>query len=300
MRPIALSFALLMLLNTNLFSQENGLSSIIRPGAVLEKLSGEFSFTEGPTADAAGNVYFTDQPNDRIMIWTTAGELKTYMQPSGRSNGMFFDKKGYLWVCADEKNELWRISPDKKVEIILNKYDSKLLNGPNDVWVAPDGSAYFSDPFYKRSWWSHSDMPQDKQCVYYLSPDRKILKRVAEGLVQPNGIVGTADGKTIFIADIGDKKTYSFTINKNGDLTDRKLFCEMGSDGMTLDKKGNIYLTGRGGVFVFDSKGKQLGSIPVPESWISNVCFGDKNRKSLYITANKGLYRILTQVKGVW
>jgi gluconolactonase len=280
-------------------SQDEGLSSILKPGTNPVKLSGDFLFTEGPAADKAGNVYFTDQPNDRIMIWSTKGVLSTFMQPSGRSNGLFFDSKWNLWSCADEKNEIWCISPDKKVEAVLNKYDGKLLNGPNDLWIAPDGGIYFTDPFYKRSWWSHSDMPQEKQCVYFLSPDHKILKRIEEGLLQPNGIIGTPDGKTLYVADIKGNKTWSYSIDATGTLADKKLFCEMGSDGMTIDQKGNIYLTGKG-VTIFDKTGKKLGNIPVSESWTANVCFGGKDRRSLFITASKGLYMIRTRMKGAY
>jgi gluconolactonase len=299
MRYINTLLAMLLLFSQLLFSQDAGLSSIIKPGTKLEKLSGDFDFTEGPAADKAGNVYFTDQPNDRILVWSINGELSTFMQPSGRSNGMFFDTKGNLWSCADEKNEIRRISPDKSVEVILNRYDGKLLNGPNDLWVAPDGSIYFTDPYYKRSWWDHTEMPQDKQCVYFLSPDRKILKRVEDELLQPNGIVGTPDGKILYVADIKGNKTWTYIINTDGTLTGKKLFCDLGSDGMTIDAKGNIYLTGKG-VTVFDKSGKRIGNIPVPESWTANVCFGGKNRKTLFITASKGFYMIRTQIKGAY
>jgi len=108
------------------YAQQNGVPGIIRQGAVIEKLAAEFSFTEGPATDSRGNVYFTDQPNDRIMIWTTDNKLETFMQPSGRSNGLFFDLEGNLWSCADEKNALWKIDKDKKVEVILNKYNGSL------------------------------------------------------------------------------------------------------------------------------------------------------------------------------
>jgi len=280
-------------------SQDEGLSSILKPGTNPVKLAGDFNFTEGPAPDKAGNVYFTDQPNDRIMVWSTKGELSTFMQPSGRSNGLFFDSKGNLWSCADEKNEIWCISPDKKVEAILNKYNGKLLNGPNDLWTAPDGSVFFTDPFYKRSWWSHSEMPQEKQCVYFLSPDHKTLKRVEEELLQPNGIVGTPDGKMLYVADIKGNKTWSYSINADGTLSGKKLFCEMGSDGMTIDAKGNIYLTGKG-VTIFDKTGKKLGNIPIPENWTANVCFGGNDRKSLFITASKGLYMVRTRMKGAY
>jgi gluconolactonase len=280
-------------------SQNTGLDKIIKPGTQLQKLSGEFIFTEGPAADSRGNVYFTDQPNDRIMIWSTDGKLSTFMKPSGRSNGLFFDRQGNLWTCADEKNELWMIGQDKEVTVILNRFEGKLLNGPNDLWIAPDGGVYFTDPFYKRPWWDHKEMPQNIQAVYYLSPGYRTLKRVADDLVQPNGIIGTRDGKILYVADIGAKKTWSYSINEEGTLSDKKLFCEMGSDGMTIDRKGNIYLTGEG-VTIFSRNGDKLGNIQVPESWSANVCFGDKNRKSLYITSGKSLYKICTNVKGVY
>lgn len=299
MKPISLFFAFILLLQHTGFSQQADLTKILKPGAELRKLAGDFSFTEGPAPDKAGNVYFTDQPNDRIMIWSVEGELSTFMQPSGRSNGLFFDKNGILWSCADEKNELWRIGPDKKAEPILNTFNGKLLNGPNDLWVAPDGSIFFTDPYYKRAWWNHTGMPQEKQCVYFLSPDHKTLKRVEEELLQPNGIVGTPDGKKLYVADIKGNKTWSYSINSDGSLSDKKLFCELGSDGMTIDKKGNIYLTGKG-VTIFDKTGNKVGNIPVPENWTANVCFAGKNRKSLFITASKGIYMIETLIKGAY
>ncbi|MBP7731671.1 MAG: SMP-30/gluconolactonase/LRE family protein [Bacteroidales bacterium] len=281
------------------FCQTTSSSQIIPQGAEVIKLAGNFAFTEGPAADKHGNVYFTDQPNDRIMIWTLKGELITFMQPAGRSNGLFFDKDGNLWACADEKNELWKITPDKKIEVVVNKYNDAPFNGPNDLWISNDGKVYFTDPFYLRSWWDHTQRPQDKQCVYYLSPDHKTLIRVIDDLLQPNGIVGTPDGKTLYVADIGDRKTWCYKINPDGSVTDKKLFCNMGSDGMTIDNKGNIYLTGNG-VTVFDKTGKQIVNIPVPEKWTANVCFGGKNRKTLFITASTGLYSIQTKVKGVY
>ncbi len=295
------SLIILLLLFTfeSTYSQEDGLSAILKPGAELVKLAGEFSFTEGPAADKAGNVYFTDQPNDRIMKWSTKGELSTFMQPSGRSNGMFFDRHDNLWSCADEKNEIWKIVPGKEPEVITIKYEGRLMNGPNDLWVSPEGNIFFTDPFYKRSWWNHTEMPQEKQCVYFMSADRLTLKRVEEELLQPNGIVGTPDGKTLYVADIRGNKTWSYTINADGSLSDKKLFCELGSDGMTIDSKGNIYLTGKG-VTVFDRTGKKLGNIAVPENWTANICFGGKNRKDLFITASKGLYTIRTRIRGAF
>jgi gluconolactonase len=280
------------------FPQTNGLDKIIRPGTKVEKLAGGFLFTEGPAADSKGNIYFTDQPNNRIMVWSVTGKLSTFMQPAGRSNGLYFDNKGNLWACADEKNALWCISPERKVTVIPSSFQNKPLNGPNDLWIAPDGGVYFTDPFYKRTWWDHDTMPQSIQAVYYLSPEHKTITRVIEDLLQPNGIIGNAETKTLFVADISANKTWKYSINKDGSLSNKKLFCEKGSDGMTMDVMGNIYLTGTG-VSVFDKNGNFLGTIPVPETWTANVCFGGKDMKSLYITASKSIYRIRTLIKGV-
>jgi len=271
--------------------------SIIAAGAKVERLAGGFAFTEGPAADAKGNVFFTDQPNDRILKWSVGGKLSTFLQPSGRSNGLYFDTKGNLLACADENNQLWSIDPSGKVTVLVKDYEGKFLNGPNDLWIRPDAGIYFTDPFYRRPYWKRGPMEQDGQCVYYLSPDRKTLMRVADDLVQPNGIIGTPDGRKLYVADIGARKTYVYAVNRDGTLSGKKLFCNMGSDGMTIDDEGNVYLTGRG-VAVFDSKGNKIEQIDVDERWTANVCFGGKDRRTLFITASKGLYGIRMRVKG--
>ena len=284
-----------------MLSAGNGLAaetnSVQAPGAKLEKLTGVFQFTEGPSCDKSGNIFFTDQPNNRIMEWSVDGKLTTFMQPAGRANGMYFEPDGNLLACADEKTELWSITPDGKHTVLAKEYEGKKLNGPNDCWERPDGGIYFTDPFYKREWWDYSQRPQDGEHVYFLSPDRKTLKRVTTDLSQPNGIIGTPDGKTLFVADIRARKTYSYDIQPDGSLENKRLFCESGSDGMTMDNEGNHYLTGQG-VTVFDKTGKQIDHIDVPESWTANVCFGGKDHQTLFITASKGLYSIQTRVKG--
>ncbi len=271
--------------------------AVIAPGAKVEKLADGFLFTEGATCDPQGNVFFVDQPNNRIHKWSIEGKLSTFMDPANRANGMSFDKSGTLFVCADEKNELWEVSPDVKVTVLAQKHEGQVLNGPNDVFVHPGGALYFTDPFYKRPWWTHTEMPQATQQVYRLSPDRKKLLRVTENLEKPNGIIGTADGRRLFVADMGAKRTYSYDIQPDGTLSNQALFCESGSDGMTLDTEGNLYLTGDG-VIVFDKAGKQIAHIEVPEKWAANVCFGGADRQTLFITASKGLYSVRTKFKG--
>jgi gluconolactonase len=272
-------------------------SQIIASGASLQKLASDFSFTEGPASDSQGNVFFTDQPNDRILKWSTDGKLSTFMHPCGRANGLSFDRQGNLWACADEKNELWRIDAAGKATVILKGFDGKLLNGPNDVWIQPTGGLYFTDPYYKRDYWKRGPK-ESPECVYHVSPDGQSVTRVTEDLKQPNGIIGTSDGKTLYVADIGAQQTFRYLIQPDGTLKGKRLFCSMGSDGMTIDEQGNVYLTGKG-VTVFDPAGKQIEHIDVDEPWTANVCFGGKDRRTLFITASKSFYSLQMRVKGV-
>jgi len=271
---------------------------VVTLGATLEKLAGGFDFTEGPTCDAEGNLFFTDQPNNRILKWSVDGRLSTFLQPAGRANGMCFDPGGHLIACADERNELWSIAPDGTVSVLAGEYGGKRLNGPNDVWVRPDGAIYFTDPFYERSWWTHDTMPQDGQHVYFLSAHRLELVRVIDDLAKPNGIIGTPDGKMLYVADISAGRTYRYDIAPDGSLAGKALAVDQGSDGMTLDDEGNLYLTGDG-VGIFDQAGRQIERILVPdERWTANVSFGGKGRQMLFITASTGLYAVATRVTG--
>lgn len=295
MRYYLLFILLVSLLNP--ISQSQAQDGIIASGAELTQVSSQFKFTEGPTANQHGNVYFTDQPNNQIMKWSTDGTLSVFMKDAGRANGLYFDNEGRLIVCADKKNELWRIDEDKDITVLVESYEGKKLNGPNDVWVHPDGGIYFTDPFYKRDYWDRDEKEIEQENVYYLSSEGK-LTVAATDLVRPNGIVGTADGTTLFVADINDKKTYRYRVGEQGKLSNRQLFTEMGSDGMTLDAAGNLYLTGKEGVTVFNPQGEKIEQIVVPEGWTANVCFGGKDHKKLFITAMKSLYTLDMNVQG--
>lgn len=273
--------------------------NIVAEGAELTLVAEEYKFTEGPATDKNGDVYFTDQPNDRIVKWSAAtNTVSDWMQPSGRSNGLYFDHDGNLLSCADEKNELWRIDMEKNTTVLISDFEEKLLGGPNDLWVDPDGGIYFTDPLYERPWWEPTENRITERRVYYITPSIGEVKIVAEDFVMPNGIIGTADGKTLYIADIGDKKTYMYSVMEDGTLSDRKLFCELGSDGMTLDHQGNVYLTGDG-VTVFDKTGKQIKHIEVPEKWTANVTFGGPNQNILFITAMDSVYTLEMAVNGI-
>jgi gluconolactonase len=286
----------LLILHNLAFAKPNA-KSVIAKGAKPEKLAGDFKFTEGPACDRNGNIFFTDQPNNRIMKWSTDNKLSVFGENFGRANGMYFDHKGNLISCSDEKNELWSIAPDGKVTVLVKDFEGKKLNGPNDLWIAPNGGIYLTDPFYKRPWWDHQTPEQEGQYVYYLAPEATRLVKVVEDFEQPNGIIGTPDGKYLYIADIKAKKTWRYSINRDGSLSGKKLFAEIGSDGMTIDNKGNVYLTGKG-VTVFNTDGILIEKIPVDENWTANVCFGGKDRHLLFITASKSVYGLRMKVKG--
>jgi gluconolactonase len=274
-------------------------AGIVAPNAKLVLLGDTFSFTEGPAADAQGNVFFTDQPNNKIYKWSLDGKLSVFHDNPGRANGLYFDKSGNLYACADLNNELWQIDPAGKVTVLVKDFDGKKLNGPNDLWIDPKGGIYITDPLYTRDYWTRGGaMEQDGQHVYYLAPDRKTLVRVVDDFQQPNGIIGTPDGKRVYITDIRAGKTYVYNVNADGTLAGKKLFVEMGSDGMTMDEEENIYLVGKG-VTVFNVRGEQIDHIEVPERWTANVTFGGKDRRTLFITASKALYSIETRVRGV-
>jgi gluconolactonase len=262
-------------------------------------ISRQFSFTEGASVDREGNVFFTDQPNNKIWEYSTTGKLTLFLDSAGRSNGMYFDREGNLVTCADEYDQLWSISPQKQVTILVQDFQAHRLNGPNDLWIDARGSIYFTDPYYQRPYWNrtHPDIQGEK--VYYLPQGKKEPVVAAEDLVQPNGIVGTPDGQFLYVADIKDNKTYKYRIDaQDGSLSDRQLFTAQGSDGMTLDERGNVYLTGDG-VTVYDPSGKKIAHIPIPVKWTANLCFGGKDKDQLFITASEAIYILPMRVKGV-
>lgn len=258
-----------------------------------------FKFTEGPTVDSKGNVYFTDQPNDRIMKIDLEGKVSEYLKPAGRANGMYFTADDKLIACADERNEMWEIASDKTHKVLFSQFDGANLNGPNDVWIDDDGTIYFTDPYYQRPWWTHKKPPQPRQAVYRADRDGAALICVDDAVTQPNGIIGDAKKRILYVADIGASKTYKYKIEKDGSLVDRKLFCNAGSDGMTIDEAGNVYLTGGKGVSVYSEEGKLVQLIEVPESWSANVCLGGKDRKTLYVTSSDSVYSIRVKFAGV-
>src|SRR5690554_5939109 len=219
---------LFCLLSTIIWGQNPG---IIADNAEIKRVATGYSFTEGPAVNSQGQVFFTDQPNDRIHVWNENKGITLWLEGTERSNGMYFDANNQLVACADLHNRIVRFDAQKNIE------------------------------------------------------------------VQTNGLIGTPDGKTLYVADINDRKIWKYSIQEDGSLANRTFFAPQGSDGMTIDQQGNIYLT-MGKVWVYSPEGELIEAIELPES-PSNVCFGGKERDILFITARTSVYTLKMNTTGV-
>ena len=272
--------------------------NLVGENAQLELLADGFVFTEGPVADKEGNVYFSDIPNSRIHKWTIEGDLSTFLENSGRSNGLAIDKNGSLIICEGGNRRLTSMDAQGNLTVLVDKFEGKKLNSPNDLWIDSKGGIYFTDPRYG----DRSDLELDGEFVFYLTPDKKQLIKVIEDMVRPNGIIGAPDGKQLFVADRSADSNWVYNINEDGTLTDKKFFCPEGSDGMTIDIKGNIYITSPRRepyfmVSIFDKDRNKVGDIQVPEM-PTNVCFWGKEKNKLFITTRKTIHSIKMNVTG--
>jgi len=276
-------------------------AQVLARGSELKLISDDFMFTEGPAKSIGGHIFFTDQPNDQILKWDVEKEeLSTFLKPAGRSNGLYFDNDGYLIACADENNQMWRIDMQGNHTVLIDSLDGQLLNAPNDLWIDDEGGIYFTDPLYKRTWWTRADDSfLDQQNVYYFAPSGEITM-VVDDYVRPNGIIGDIKKNKLYISDIGDDRIWVYDIVSPGKVSNKRLFASMGSDGMTMDKKRHVYLTNKEGVYVYNQEGEQVDLIKVPKSWTANVTIGGKKNKTLYITAKEGFYSIDLKNKGLY
>ena len=275
-------------------------TNIVKPGATPQLVSRQFSFTEGASVDKEGNIFFTDQPNNKIWKYSIDGKLSVFMDNAGRSNGTYFDKKGNLITCADEHDQLWAIDKNKKVTVLVKDFRGYILNGPNDLWINNNGNIYFTDPYFQRDYWTRKnpDPAIGGEKLYFMKDEKSQPVIAGNDLNKPNGIVGTPNGKYLYVADMGVNKTFRYDINEDGTLSNKTVFLNMSSDGMTLDEKGNLYLTGFG-VTVFNANGEKIKHIDIPEKWTANICFGGKEKNMLFITASEAVYTLEMNVKGV-
>lgn len=265
-------------------------ASIFSDDAKVEKLAEGFRFTEGPAVGPDGRVYFNDIPNERTHVFDPkTGKTTVFREKTGRANGMFWTANDKLVVC-EGGNRVLSILNGEDRKVLASKFQGKKLNSPNDVALDTVGGIYFTDPRYG----NRDDMELDIEGVYYLPRNGK-LKRVIDDMVRPNGLIFSPDFKTLYVADQAAGKTWAYDVAGDGKLSGKRLFAEAGSDGMTIDVFGNVYVTWQGSVIVFDPSGKEIDRLKPPEAPANCLLVGD----TLYITARTGFYRVKTASQGV-
>jgi len=279
---------------TNTLSYKVYLSAIEAGASLTQTVTG-LHFTEGPAADALGNLYFSDiytEGTDTIYKWSVLNQLSVFRTDSGGANGLCFDAKGNLLACEGDNGRLVSIGPQTNIVVLTGTYGPSRYNEPNDLWIDPSGGVYFTDPVFFTN-----QTTQEGECIYYLKPDTSSVLRVVSDMIRPNGLVGTTDGKTLYIADWGASIVCRYGVNADGTLTNKTAFANVKCDGMTMDSEGKIYLTEKA-VLIYDAGGGLLEQIEVPER-PTNLEFGGSDRKTLFITTDAGsLYSIRMRVRG--
>ncbi len=255
------------------------------------KLADGFGAIEGPAWDGKGALYFSSLGDGKIYRWSKARGVTLFKELEGGCNGLRFDGDGNLLVCQPRARRVLRITPTGQHQVVVDRHAGGRLNSPNDIWVAPGGGIYFTDPRYGKA----GDLEQDGLFVYFLPPGRSNPVAVIKDLEKPNGIVGTADGKKLFVADPKARKVYSYNILADGTVGDRKLAADTGSDGLAVDDRGYLYVTGKA-IKTYSPQAKVIAQIEMPAG-VSNLTFGGDDGRTLFCTSRAGIFAIPMNVR---
>ena len=282
------------------------LLDLIDADAELEQLGTGCEFTEGPVWHAEGEfLLFSDIPANQMKRWTAEEGITNFRVPSGKSNGLTYDKQGRLVTCEHANRRVSRTEADGTVVTIASHYEGKRLNSPNDVVVKSDGSIYFSDPPYglTADYGIEGEQDLDFQGVYRLSPDGQTLTLLIDDFDRPNGLCFSPDESILYIDDTERMHIRAFDVQPDGTIANGRIFAEEEGDdgvpdGMKIDAHGNIYLTGPGGIWIFDASGEHLGVLQTPER-AANLGWGGDDWSTLFITASTSLYSIQCKVAGI-
>ncbi len=282
------------------------LLDLVDSGAQVEQIGTGCVFTEGPIWDAEGDfLLFSDIPANQMKKWTSDSGITTFRQPSVKSNGLTYYKKKRLIACEHANRRVSRTESDGTVTTIASHYEEKKLNSPNDVVVKSNGSIYFTDPPYGLTamYGEEGGQELDFQGVYRLSEDGQELTLLVDDFDRPNGLCFSPDESVLYVDDTARMHVRAFDVQSDGTLANGRIFAEEEGengvpDGMKVDQQGNVYLTGPGGIWVFDPVGTHLGVIQVPEV-TANLGWGEDDWKTLFITATTSIYRIQLKVSGI-
>ncbi len=293
------SLAVLTILTISIAQAEDG-TSLIVPGAKVKRLAESMKFTEGPVwLPKEKKLVFSDIPSSKLMQWSEQGGLSVFRE-SENANGNILDLQGRIISCQHGARNVIRIEADGSTTVLADKFHGKRFNSPNDVAVRSDGTLWFTDP----PWGLAEPHEIPGHWVYKLDPKSGRVEVIHKYLAMPNGIVFSPDETRIYISDTGGNKRHPdpefhklpasivcHEVSKDGKLGKKLFHIESGSDGMAVDVLGNLYTTHGGKVHIYNSDGKELDPIDVPEG-PANVCFGGDDYKTLFITARTSLYSV--------
>jgi gluconolactonase len=285
---------------------------LVDENAEVERLGTGFTFTEGPIWNPDGFLLFSDMPGDVRRRWDPDSGVTEVANPSNKGNGMTFDLDGRLLVCEHVTSSVVRMDPDGKGggrEVLATHYEGRELNSPNDVVVKSDGAIYFTDPTYGRmpGFGIERDQDLDFQGVYRIAPGGGDPQLLVDDFDQPNGLCFSTDESLLYINDTTRAHIRVFDVADDGTISNSRVLADgIGSgsleigdlvDGMKLDERGNVWVTGPGGVCVFDADGQHLGTVEVPEN-VGNINWGGPDWSQLFIPATSSLYRIQCKISG--
>jgi gluconolactonase len=310
------------------------LDKLFAPDVKVERVvTGFDKWTEGPVWTRDGRLLFAEIPANKINIWKPGDkEATVFMNPSGYvgtipyngpepgSNGMTLDAVGRISVAGHARRNVWRmesVDPKAQITVLADSYEGKKFNSPNDLVYKSDGSLYFTDPPYGLPTQKDTDpwkelkvngvyrIPGARQHKPGAPPENDKVELIIKDLGHPNGIAFSPDEKYLYIAESDKKIWLRYKVQADGSVTDAETFLDASAekekgapDGMRIDKLGNIYSAAPGGLWIISPAGKHIGTIKVPEV-IANVAWGDKDGKTLYITASTSIYKIRTKVAGI-
>jgi gluconolactonase len=279
---------------------------LVAADARVEQLAGGCQFTEGPVWHRRDHyLLFSDIPANRMKKWTPAEGMVDFRVPSGKSNGLTYDRQGRLVACEHANRRVSRTEPDGRVVTLASHYQGKKLNSPNDVVVRSDGAIYFSDPPYGLG--AEFGVPAAQelpyQGVYRLSPDAQHLSLLIDDFDRPNGLCFSPDEKLLYINDTARMHVRVFPVMDDGTIGPGRVFAEEkgeggAPDGMKVDVRGNVYVTGPGGIWILSPQGELLGTVRIPEG-AANLAWTGPEWRTLIVTATTSIYRVECKVAGI-
>ena len=305
-RQILFMVGLAGLLAVGAARADEATTSVVAPGATVQKLATGMRFTEGPVwLPAEQKLVFSDIPNSQLMQWSASDGLSVF-RASEQANGNLLDLQGRLISCQHAGRNVVRTEADGQITVLVDRFEGKRFNSPNDVAVRSDGTLWFTDP----PWGLTGPHEIPGHWVFKFDPETGKAEAVLKSLAMPNGIVFSPDEQRLYVSDTGGHKRHPdptfhtmapgihcYQVSPEGQLGKKLFSIPRGSDGMAVDVRGNIYATDGPAVQVYDADGKLLEQIPVPEN-PANVCFGGEDFKTLFITARTSLYSIRVKHPG--